>query len=483
MTAGETGEHVDLVIIGMGSAGMVAAEFAARLGRRVVVVERHRVGGDCLWTGCVPSKALVAAARVAHHSRHADRFGLPPNGAPIDPAAVWRRVRAVRAEIAAGDDDPDRYRAMGVDVAIGSATLTGPTEVTITDGHDAGRRVTAPTILLCTGSRPAVPSIPGLEEAGYLTSETIFELGDVPPRLLFVGGGPIGVELAQACRRLGLAVTVLQRAPTILPREEPELARAVHDVLAAEDVALHTGVRLTRVEPGPVVVGVVDGSERRWATDAIVVAAGRMPNVEGLGLDAVGVRTNTGGVIVDGRMRTTVASIYAVGDVVGRERFTHAAAYQAVRALRDAWFPGRGATTALVPWATFTDPELAHAGVTSAEAIERFSAGRVRVHRWSLAHNDRAHIDGSTGAVVLVEHRRRGRSRLVGAHVLSEAAGEVIGELVVAIEEGWPVSRLGGLVHVYPTIATSIQQLGGAAAVETAARYRWLMRLRRKRRR
>jgi pyruvate/2-oxoglutarate dehydrogenase complex dihydrolipoamide dehydrogenase (E3) component len=470
-------DGVDLVIVGCGSGGMTAAEFAAKVGKRVVVVERDRVGGDCLWTGCVPSKALIASARVAHHLRHADRMGLPPSPAPIDLGNVWRRVRAVREEIATGDDDPARFRALGVDVLFGDARVTSPTEVTVTapDGTTT-RVIDAPTILLCTGSRPTVPAIPGLAEAGFVTSETIFELDDVPARLVFIGGGPIAIELAQACRRLGIEVTVLQRAPTILTRDEPELVDLLCRQLEAEGVAIHTSVEVTGVEPGPVVVGVIDGGEQRWPTDGIVVAAGRTPNLATLGLDAVRVETDRDGVVVDERMRSTVPSIYAAGDVAGRQLFTHAAAYQAVRALRDAWFPGKGTANALIPWATFTDPELAHAGLTAAEATQRFGATQTVVHRWSLEHNDRAHADGSTGAIVLVEHRRRRGARLVGAHVLAESAGELIGELTLAIEQERSVSHLGSLVHVYPTIATSIQQLGGAAATETAVRYRWLMR-------
>ncbi|MGI9030604.1 MAG: dihydrolipoyl dehydrogenase family protein [Ilumatobacteraceae bacterium] len=468
-------DEVDLCIVGFGSGGMTAAEFAAKLGKRVVVVERHRVGGDCLWTGCVPSKALIAAARLAHQMRHADRFGLPPNPAPIDLSSVWRRVRAVREEIANGDDDPDRFRAMGVDVALGEARLTSPHEVRITAADGSTRTVRATTILLCTGSRPTVPDVVGLAEAGYVTSESIFELEDIPRRLVFLGGGPIAVELAQACHRLGVEVTVLQRGPTILPRDEPELVGRLRRQLDAEGVTIHTGVEVTRVEPGPVVVGMIDGREQRWPTDGIVVSAGRTPNLEALDLDAIGVRTNERGVVVDERMRSSVPSIYAAGDVAGRELFTHAAAYQAVRALRDAWFPGKGTAGALIPWATFTDPELAHAGLTSTEAIEEY-CDDVVVHRWDLAHNDRAHTEGSGGAIVLVEQRRRAGARLVGAHVLAEAAGELIGELALAIEQERSVSQLGSLVHVHPTIATSIQQLGGAAATETAIRYRWLMK-------
>jgi len=469
----------DLVIVGMGSAGMTAAEFAAGLGLRVVAVERGRIGGDCLWTGCVPSKALIAAARRAHDRRTASQFGLPEHDPAIDLGAVWRRVRAVREEIAAGDDDPARFVTAGVDLRSGTAKLVGPHRLAITS-DDAGvtttTHVTTRATLLCTGSRPVVPPIPGLAEAGYFTNETLFEAENLPARLVFVGGGPIAVELAQACRRLGIETTVLQRGSRLLLKDEPELVELLTATLRDEGVDVRTGVDVVRVEPGPVVVGQVGNVERRWPTDAVVVATGRRVDLDGLGLEAVGVATNEQGIVVDDRLRTTVPSIYAAGDVAGRERFTHAAAYQAVTAVRDAFFPGRGRADALVPWATFTDPELAHAGLTVAEAEAEFGRRHVRVHRWSLAHNDRAHTDGDAGAIVLVEHVGRVRRRLVGAHVLAAHASELIGELVLAIEQRLPASALGGLVHVYPTRSTSIQQLGGQAALDRANRYRWLMR-------
>ncbi|MDQ3469680.1 MAG: FAD-dependent oxidoreductase, partial [Actinomycetota bacterium] len=284
------------------------------------------------------------------------------------------------------------------------------------------------------------------------------------------------VELAQACRRLGIETTVLQRSSRLLPKEEPELADQLTTALRADGVDVCTRVEVVGVEPGPTVVGRVDGAERRWPTDAIVVATGRRVDVDGLGLAELGVATNERGVVVDARMRTSVPSIYAAGDVAGRELFTHAAGYQAVRAIRDAFFPGRGPADALVPWATFTDPELAHAGLTATEARKQFGNRRVRVHRWSLDHNDRAHTDDTGGAIVLVERVALLRSRLVGAHVLADHAGELIGELVMAIERGLSASELGGIVHVYPTIAMSIQQLGGQAATQKATSYRWLMR-------
>lgn len=461
---------------------MTAAEFAAGLGLRVCVIERDRAGGDCLWTGCVPSKALIAAANAAHLISTADRFGLASHALPIDPGAVWAYIRSVRDRLAAGDDDPARFAAMGVDIRWGSGRIVGSHEVAVTDNDGSTERVTTRVILVCTGSRPLIPNIDGLEAVGYLTTETLFELEAAPHRLIFIGGGPVAIELAQACARLQLSVTVLEADPQLLGREEPDLVEELAGVLRRDGVELVTGIRIDRVEDGPTVVGTVDGVERAWIADAVVVATGRRVQVESLGLEAVGVAMSERGIVVDGRGRTAVPSIYASGDVVGRELFTHAAAHQAVMAVRDAFFPGRAAQHALVPWTTFTDPELAHAGKTIAEATTQFGRRRVRVHRWSLDHNDRAHTELSEGSIVLIEHVRWGRRRIVGGHVLSAHAGELIGELVLAIDRRMSVSDLGGLIHVYPTIATSIQQLGGRAAVEQAQKYRWLMKIAHRRR-
>jgi pyruvate/2-oxoglutarate dehydrogenase complex dihydrolipoamide dehydrogenase (E3) component len=466
----------DLVVVGFGSAGMTAAELARQLGLSVIVVERSRAGGECLWTGCVPSKALIAAAAVAHQMRTAGSFGLPAADADIDIAAVWRRMREVREEIARGDDDPARFEALGVQVRRGEARVAGPHEVSVTDAGGGVTTVTARFVLLCSGGHPVVPAIPGLADVGYETNETVFDLEHPPRRVLFIGGGPIAVELAQAFRRLGITSTVLQRGDRVLSRDEPELVDQLATTLREEGVELCCGVEVVRVEPGPVVVGSIGGVERRWGTDAIVVAAGRQVDVDGLGLDEVGIEADRRGVVVDDRGRTSVSSIYAAGDVVGRQLFTHAAAHQAAVAVRDAFYPGRGRTDAVVPWATFTDPTLAHAGLTVAEARDRFGAWHVRVHRWALEHNDRAHTDRTSGAIVLVERVRRWRCELVGAHLLASGAGEVINELVVAMERRMSVADLGAVVHVYPTVATSLQQLGGRAAAARAHRYRWLQR-------
>ena len=462
-------DRYDLVIVGMGSGGMPAAEFAASLPIRVAVVERARVGGDCLWTGCVPSKALLASSKAAHTMRTADRFGLPSVDPEIDTEAVWKRVRAVQQDIAATDDDPARYEGMGIELVRGDARLVDPHTVAVGE-----RRLRTRFVLVCTGSRPAEPDVEGLGEAGYLTSESVFELERPPSSVAMVGGGPIAIELSQAFLRLGIRTTVLQRGPGILPRDEPVLVERLTGLLRDEglDLRLDAAVDRVSVEDGTKVVhGSVAGEALRLAVGEVFVAVGRRPNVEGLGLEDLGVEVGPKGVVVDERMRTAVPSVYAAGDVAGRYLFTHSAGHEAVRAVRDMFFPGRGTVADLVPWCTFTDPELAHAGLTSAEAREKHEG--VEVHRLDLSHSDRARADGhSEGAIVAVT----AKGRLVGAHVLSPAAGELIHELALGIRAGMKLSDLAGLIHVYPTLATSVGQLAAESAFAGAARFRWVVK-------
>jgi len=463
----------DLVIVGMGSGGMVGAEFAATIGLRVAVVERGRVGGDCLWTGCVPSKALLASAKAAHTLKVADTYGLPSvDPLDIDTSLVWKRIRAVQQEVAATDDDPERYRAMGVEIVAGQARVTGPNTVEL-----VGDRRTLETrfILLCTGSRPLTPPIEGLKEAGYLTSETVFEIDRAPRSMVMIGGGPIAIEMAQAFVRLGIRTTVLQKGPGILPRDEPDLVATLTARLRSEGVDLRLDVETERVvvaEGRKIVYGTEAGEPARWEAEELLVAVGRRPNVEGLGLEEIGVKVGRRGIEVDERMRTTVPSIYAAGDVAGRFLFTHSAAYETVRAIRDAFYPGKGKVTDFVPWCTFTDPELAHAGLTVAEA-EKKHGDDVEVWRMELAHSDRARADGAAeGAIVVVT----AKGKVVGAHILAPSAGEMIHELALAINEGMKLSELASLIHVYPTLSTGIGQLAGEAAFEGAKRLRWLVR-------
>jgi pyruvate/2-oxoglutarate dehydrogenase complex dihydrolipoamide dehydrogenase (E3) component len=465
-------DRYDLVIVGMGSGGMVAAEFAASLDLKVAVAERGRVGGDCLWTGCVPSKALLASAKVAHHMRTADDFGLDPVEPTVDRARVWKRIRSIQHDIAGTDDNPARFEEMGIEIVYGHARLTGKHSVQVGD-----RTLETRYVLLCTGSRPAEPPIPGLAEAGFVTSESLFELEDPPASFVNIGGGPIAVEMVQGFTRLGIPVTLLQKGPRILPRDEPALVDRLVDKLRTEGVDLHFDVETERVtvEDGKKVVhGTEAGEPRRWEADELLVAVGRMPNVENLGLGELGIETGPKGVVVDNRGRTNVDTVYVSGDLAGRFLFTHSAAYEGVRAVRDMFFPGKGKVTASVPWCTFTDPELAHAGMTEAEARARHGDD-IEVWQQDLEHNDRARADGAAhGAILIITDKKK----IVGAHILAPAAGEMIHEFALAIEEGVKLNELSQFMHVYPTVSTSIGQLAGEAAFEKAEKLRWLVKRR-----
>ncbi|HSO94400.1 MAG TPA: FAD-dependent oxidoreductase [Acidimicrobiia bacterium] len=467
-------DRYDLVIVGMGSGGMVAAEFAATLDLKVAVAERGRVGGDCLWTGCVPSKTAIASGKVAHHMRHADEWGLEPAPPRVDRARVWERIRAVQQDVASTDDNPQRFVELGLDLVYGAARLTGPNTVVVkTETGD--RELQTRYILLCTGSRPAVPDIEGLESVGFVTSETLFELTDPPATFVNIGGGPIAVEMVQAFTRLGMPTTLLQKGPRILPRDEPALVDILVERLRAEGVDLRFNVETSRVSrrgDKKVVEGTEDGQPTTWEADEILVAVGRQPNIDDLGLEELGIETGPKGVTVDNRGRTTVDTVYACGDVAGRHLFTHSAAYEGVRAVRDMFFPGKGKVVASVPWCTFTDPELAHAGMTEAEARSAYKDD-VEVWRQDLVHNDRARADNATdGAILVITHK----SRVVGAHILAPAAGEMIHEFALAIAEDVKLSELSQFMHVYPTVSTSVGQLAGEAAFEKAEKLRWLVK-------
>ena len=470
-------DRYDLVIVGMGTAGIIAAQLARTLGLRVAAVERHRIGGDCLWTGCVPSKSLLASARAAHTMRHADALGLEPCAPRIDVARVLARVRAVQARIAAADDDPEQFRRMGVELLLGAqARVAGPHAVEV-----AGRVLETRFILVATGSVPVGPPIPGLREAGYLTSETLWEVERLPRSIVALGGGPISMELGQGMTRLGVPVTVLEREDRVLPRDEPRLVDRLVARLRAEGVDVRTGAEAERVEVAPdgrKVVHVRLGgqspqSHERFAAEEVVVGIGRVPQVAELGLEAVGVEVGPQGVVVDASLRTTVPSVYAAGDVAGRHRFTHSAGFEGARAVRNMFLPGRERDEYAVPWVTYTDPELAHAGLTSTQARERHGERAVAVHVRGLEHSDRARAEtAEAGGIVLVE----AHGKLVGAHVLAPAGGEVVHELALAIDQGLSVRDLGGLIHAYPTIATEVGMLGAGAAFATAGRLRPLAR-------
>ncbi|HEX2500238.1 MAG TPA: mercuric reductase [Methylomirabilota bacterium] len=447
-----------LVVVGAGTAGLVTAAGAAGLGARVALVERHFMGGDCLVTGCVPSKAVIRSSRVIGELRDAAAFGVKvPGGTAVDFGAVMERMRRVRAEISPHDSAWRFSRELGVDVFLGEAAFTGPDALAVD-----GRTLRFARAVIATGARPGHPPIPGLAEAGFLTSESVFDLTERPSHLAVVGGGPIGCELAQAFCRLGAEVTLLSDVPQLLPREDPDAAEVVRQALLRDGVRLVLGATIASVarEGGRKVLRYrASGPDDVVAADEILVATGRVPNVEGMGLEAAGVRSTREGVVVDDHLRTTNSRIYAAGDVCLRWKFTHAASAAARIVVQNALFGAAGrrrASRLVMPRCTYTDPEVAHVGWTERETRDRGVAFNTLVRH--LGDVDRARTDGETEGFVKV-HLRRGTGRIVGATIVAPHAGEMVGELTLAMTAGIGLGRLAGVIHPYPTQAEAVRHL------------------------
>jgi pyruvate/2-oxoglutarate dehydrogenase complex dihydrolipoamide dehydrogenase (E3) component len=449
----------NLVVVGAGTAGLVSAAAAAGLGARVALIERGLMGGDCLNVGCVPSKALIRAARAAADVRRAGELGVRvPDGVRVDFPAVMERVRRVRAALSP-TDSARRFAGLGVDVFLGDGRFTGPDAAEV-----GGAALRFKRAVIATGARAAAPPIPGLAAAGYLTNETVFELTALPRRLAVVGAGPIGCELSQAFARLGSAVTLIESEAQILIREDRDAALCVERSLARDGVRFLLGARLDRVEAAGsarVLHLTRAGAPEALEVDAILVGVGRAPNVEGLGLDRAGVAHDVrSGIRVNDRLQTTNPRIYAAGDVCSPLRFTHHSDFQARIAVQNALFLGRARASALtLPWCTYTDPEIAHVGLSEREARERGIAVRTFVQQ--LAEVDRAVLDGETEGFVKV-HVRAGTDRIVGATVVASHAGEMLPELTLAIARGIGLGKIARVIHTYPTQADAIRKLGDA---------------------
>ncbi len=463
-----------LVVIGAGTGGLVAAAIAAGLGARVALVERHLMGGDCLNVGCVPSKGMIAAARAWQAAAEASsRFAGPRVAGTGSFADVMERMRRIRAGLS-GVDSAARFRGLGVDVFLGQARFTARDEVQVN-----GRRLRFRRAVIATGARAAVPPIPGLERAGYRTNETIFSLTELPRDLAVIGAGPVGCELAQAFARLGSRVALLSRDARILPREDADAARLVERAMERHGVrVLHQAV-VTGVESrgGRRVVTVQrDGRREEIAADEILVAVGRAPNVEGLGLEEAGVRYDRDGVQVNDRLRTSNPRIYAVGDICSAHKFTHAADAQARLVIGNALFFGLGGgrvSRLVLPRVTYTSPEIARVGMDQREVA---SAGH-RVHTITvpLAEVDRAVLDGQEEGFLRI-HLRGRSDRILGATLVAEHAGEMIGELALAMTAGLGLSKIGATVHPYPTQAEVFRKAADAwRRTRLTPAARWLL--------
>lgn len=445
----------DICVIGAGSGGLSVAAAAAAFGVPVVLIEKGKMGGDCLNYGCVPSKALLAAARHATEPRRASPFGLTLPRAEIDFAKVNAHVHGVIAAIAP-NDSRERFTGLGVHVIEGAARFRDAATVTVGDKFE----IKARRVVIATGSSPAVPPIAGLAETPYLTNETIFALKRCPEHLIIIGAGPIGLELAQAHRRLGARVTVLE-ALTPLAKDDPECAAVVLDHLAREGIAIRSGAKVTRIDHNDgriqAVIETPQGEETIEGSN-LLIATGRRANVEGLDLEAAGIKYEQRGIVVDRGLKTTNKKVYAIGDVAGGLQFTHAANYHAGIVIRNALFrlPAK-ASDDMIPWVTFTDPELAHVGLTEAQARERHKA--IRVLRWPYHENDRAQAERETHGHIKVVTAKNGR--ILGATIVGAHAGELITTWTLALSRGLDIRAMTGIVVPYPTLS----EIGKRAAI------------------
>lgn len=448
----------DVCIVGGGSAGLVVAAGAAQLGLDVVLIERALMGGDCLNHGCIPSKALIAAAKAAQAQRSGAIFGIAPVEPAVDFAKVMDHVAGVIAAIEP-NDSVERFERLGVRVLREEAHFTGRTEL-----QAGGHRLRSKRIVLATGSRPTLPPVPGLADVPYFTNETLFANRVLPAHLLVLGGGPIGLEMAQAFRRLGARVTVLEAA-TCLAKDDPELAGIVAARLRSEGVTLHEKTKVARIERTAAGIAAVLEQGERIEGSHLLVATGRAPTVEGLDLDRAGIAHDRRGITVDASLRTSNRNVWAIGDCNGRYAFTHMAGHEASLFIRGALFraPAR-LDPGIVPWATYTDPELAQVGLNERDARARHGDG-VRVLRWTFAENDRAQAERETDGLVKVVTDRHGR--VLGAGIAGPHAGELIQSWCLALAGRLKVSTLASFVPPYPTLGETAKRAAGSYYTET----------------
>jgi len=463
-TVTEMNEY-DLTIIGGGSAGLVLAIAGAKLGKKTALVEKHRLGGDCLWTGCVPSKALLKSAKIANYMREAKKYGIMVEAFQVDFQRVMQHVRGAQETIEQEHDNPERFREMGVDLIFGNGHFDSRRTFVVED-VEKGETTTLKSkkFVISTGSRPATPPIPGIESVEHLNSENVWELDELPRKLLVVGAGPIGIELGQAFHRLGSQVTIAQRSGRILTKEDSDVSERMLNYLREDGLEILLNTNLIEVmnqtgQSGHRVKLKVGDDMREVSVDQILVSAGRKPNIEGLALEEIGVKVGERGIEVNSKLQTSIKNIYAAGDVIGHYLFTHVAAFQAQKIVRNIFFPGSSSIDySVVPWTTFCHPEVARCGLTEEEARRKY--GDVDVFTVDLHDVDRAVAEGETkGFIKVVATKWKGK--ILGVHLVGANAGEVIHEFVLAMKEGLPLRKLGGVIHIYPTFSSIVWSVAG----------------------
>lgn len=468
--------HYDVIVIGGGAAGMTAAKFAAGLGKKVTLVEHNKLGGECTWTGCVPSKALIKAADALHTAQNLEQFGIKAAGKNFNTNGVMAHVRSLVKKVYS-THTPDEVEKFGIRVVLNSPEFIDGRTLKIN-----GFKLTADKFILTTGSRPAIPPITGLDEVAYLTNETIFELEKIPESLVILGAGPIGVEMASAFNRLGTDVTLLELKPRILFNEDEELSALLTDVLQREGVKIQTNMRATSVigdkKTKTFLCLDADGMQHTFAAQHILVATGRTPNVEGMQLENAGVKYNSQGVIVDNQLRTTAKHIFAAGDVVGPYLFSHMAWQQAVVAARNALIPffKQRINYEHVAWVTFAAPELARAGLTEEQARQQYG-NKIKVWRKEYSATDRGRVDlVDTGLAKIICDKR---GYILGAHILGPCAGELIHEVQVGKKFRMHFDALHSVIHAYPTYSEVLWHAAKEAYVDRLQRA-WYVKLAKK---
>ena len=448
--------ETDICVIGGGSGGLSVAAGASQMGARTVLIEKAKMGGDCLNFGCVPSKAMIAAAHAAHAIRGSDRFGIAGHEPEVDFRRVHDHVHGVIAAIAP-HDSVERFEGLGVTVLQAAARFTGKDTV-----EADGTTVKAKYFVVATGSSAGVPPIPGLDTVPYLTNETVFDLTEQPEHLIIIGGGPIGSELAQAHRRLGARVTVLEMF-SVLGKDDPEVTEVVKRRMRAEGVELCEGIKIQKILPDGSGIAVEieqDGTGRTIAGSHLLVAAGRSANVDGLNLEAAGVTYSKRGIEVDARLRSSNKRIFAIGDVAGSYQFTHIAGYHAGIVIRNALFklPAKVAYHA-VPWVTYTDPEIAHVGQTEEQAKKELG-GDIRVLRFAFNENDRAQAERETDGLIKVVTDKKGR--VLGTSIAGARAGELLLPWVLAVDQKLKIGKMAGIIAPYPTLGEISKRVAGS---------------------